>query len=323
MSDLYLIGYTADLRHLVLDPDPTATSGRYWLAVDDDVLLTVDEVRELRREAGFDDPEPPVVLVGGSESSDDGPTDAGLSADGSSDDAASGDGTAAATAGADGDGGTPAADTDTADDGAGGEPAARDDVPDDRVRETGSGDGDVGDGADADRGGDEPTGDEATREDGDRDAGEVDEVGADSDLSPAEIQQQLRAGRSPSTVAERAGTDISWVERWLPPIVAEREQVLREAHAATLERQRLGRSERPLGDAVSANLADRSVDPDDVRWSTQRRKDGTWTVTVRYRSRGRARRASWRFDREAGSIGAASDLARELGFIRPRRRRSR
>lgn len=316
MSDLYLIGYTADLQHLVLDPDPTATSGRYWLAVDDDVLLTVDEVRELRREAGFDDPEPPVVLIGGS---------------GLSDDAASGDGTAAATAGADGAGGTPAADTDAADDGAGGEAEAGDDVPDDRVRGTGSGDGDVGEGAGADRGGDEPTGDEATREDGDRDEGEVeegeadevDEAGADSDLSPAEIQQQLRAGRSPSTVAERAGTDISWVERWLPPIVAEREQVLREAHAATLERQRLGRSERPLGDAVSANLADRSVDPDDVRWSTRRRKDGTWTVTVRYRSRGRACRASWRFDREAGSIGAASDLARELGFIRPRRRRSR
>lgn len=290
MSELYLIGYTADLRHLVLDPDPTATSGRYWLAVDEDVLLTVDEVRELRREAGFDDPEPPIVLVDPSGPSADG----GSSADGEV-----GGRVPPASADTDEDGGGPAADAGDGDD-AGGEAAGG--GPGDETSAD-DGPGAVGDGELADT--------------------ELDEAAADSDLSPAEIQQQLRAGRSPSTVAERAGTDISWVERWLPPIIAEREQVLREAHAATLERQRLGRSERPLGDAVSVNLADRSVDPDDVRWSTRRRKDGTWTVTVRYRSQGRARRASWRLDRDARSISPASDLARELGFVRPRRRRSR
>ncbi|HEX2027312.1 MAG TPA: hypothetical protein VHF25_04870, partial [Nitriliruptorales bacterium] len=49
--DVHLIGYTADLRYLVLDIEPASSTGRYRLALDEDLFLTLDEVRELRGEA--------------------------------------------------------------------------------------------------------------------------------------------------------------------------------------------------------------------------------------------------------------------------------
>ncbi len=52
MIELHLIGYTADLEHLVLDLEG-ADGGRYRLHVDPDVFATLDELREERRAAGL------------------------------------------------------------------------------------------------------------------------------------------------------------------------------------------------------------------------------------------------------------------------------
>lgn len=280
--ELHLIGYTADLTHLVLDVDPDARRGGHRLVIDVDLFLTLDEIRELRREAGLE--------VGG---------DVG----------------------------------DTADE----DPPASDELV--RILHG-------GDDLDATRQ-DSPIRDErgetddhddvsAGRDDSDAEVTPVDRaidgdlvVEADpgdrpaSLLSPAEIQTLLRGGRSPRSVAKRAETDVSWVERWLPPIVAERNQIVDRAKQARLSRPRLGASSQPLGRAVETNLRGRGVDLEEVDWSAKRRADGTWSVSVRYPSRGRSRTASWRFDREAGSISASSRLATELGFIRRRTRRAK
>ncbi|MGH3440533.1 MAG: septation protein SepH [Nitriliruptorales bacterium] len=243
MIEVHLIGHTSDLRYLVFGDDPDSADGRYLVAVDPDLFLTVDDVREARVDAGLpvgppgDQSEPAaevgevVALDQGTDDPDDGSADA--------------------------------------------EPAAVD----------------------------EPT------------------PTAASVLSPARIQALLRAGRSPQAVAKLAGTDVAWVERWLPPILEERAQVIREARAATLTRPRLGRSRRAVGEAVAANLTARDVADDDVTWTATRRSDGWWTVTIRYRSGGRNQQASWRYHRESRRIEPSSDLARDLGFVRPARSR--
>ncbi|MBW3662112.1 MAG: DUF3071 domain-containing protein [Actinobacteria bacterium] len=137
-------------------------------------------------------------------------------------------------------------------------------------------------------------------------------------LSPAEIQALLRSGKSPRMVAEQAGTDEAWIERWLPPILEERARILRDAQSIKLERPRLGRSRDALGDAVRKSLKRRNVDPEDASWETTRRADGRWRVSVRFRHRGRSRTASWVFDPRERELDASSELARDLGFTRRR-----
>ena len=120
-------------------------------------------------------------------------------------------------------------------------------------------------------------------------------------------------------MAEEAGTDVAWVERWLPPILTERAQVLQEARALYVERQRKGRSRLPLGEAVEANLRRRHLDPDeDATWSVKRRADGRWSINVRYRYRNKTRSATWALDREDGELSPSSDAARDLGWTEGR-----
>lgn len=139
-------------------------------------------------------------------------------------------------------------------------------------------------------------------------------------LSPAEIQARLRSGRSVRAVARAAGVDEERIRRWEVPIVAERARVLQQAHALRLERPRLGRSAQPLGEAVRRNLANRGVARETIDWETSRRQDGRWRVCVRYVSRGRKRSATWTYAPDEGELQAASDTARDLGFVRRRRR---
>jgi hypothetical protein len=144
------------------------------------------------------------------------------------------------------------------------------------------------------------------------------EVATHAALSPAEIQTQLRAGRSVRAVARDAGTDVAWVERWLAPILAERDRVLREAREATAGP---GRSRRPFGDLVNRNLTDRGVHEEGARWDAVRRDDGLWRITVRFDDAGRARSATWIYDRVEGALLPQSPLATELSG--PRRRGAR
>ena len=137
-----------------------------------------------------------------------------------------------------------------------------------------------------------------------------------SRLSPREIQALLRAGKTPAVVAKAADVDQARVLRWLPPIEAERERIISRARAARVVKSRLGASAEPLGRAVDANLAARRAG-DDVTWSAVRRDgDPLWVVSVRYRSRGKQRRAQWRYDPETGDVQPQDQAAAELSWMR-------
>jgi hypothetical protein len=141
-----------------------------------------------------------------------------------------------------------------------------------------------------------------------------------STLSPREIQALLRAGQSPRVVAGTANTDEAWVLRWLPPIEAEREEVLRSLQRAQVVKPRLGPSHDRFGEAVRRNLVAKHVDPSapTVRWFAARPEgDDAWTVTLRYRSRNKAQKATWRFWAETGDVVPVNKLAAELAWTRP------
>src|SRR5207302_5428079 len=57
-------------------------------------------------------------------------------------------------------------------------------------------------------------------------------------LTPKEIQAELRSGKSVQEVAALAGTDTSWIERFLSPILAERKGIVDAVMTGVISRPR-------------------------------------------------------------------------------------
>ncbi|MDX1510027.1 MAG: septation protein SepH [Nitriliruptorales bacterium] len=347
MIDLQFVGYTADLQHLVFDLRSGTGEGRYRLLVDADLFATMDALRDARRAEGLTvgdddefewyddwDDEEWEDEEGAEPPDDESDVDDGPAADDASDGSWLGD--------EDEDW----LDEDSVDDESPGDDLdAREDADaadDDELAE------DVG--ALEQPAVDEPDG---TEEAGDADDGPddddavsthvVDDKDPEQDrvaairaraarpgidaraadgpaLSPLEIQALLRQGRSVRSVAKAANTTVDWVENWVGPIEAERQQILTAARRVRLERARLGRSRDPMGGAVERHLRDRGIDPNDVTWEAARRKDGRWRVSASFVHRRRRTRASWLFDPAAGTLSAANDAGNDLGFTRRKQR---
>ncbi|MGZ4143127.1 MAG: septation protein SepH [Actinomycetota bacterium] len=140
-----------------------------------------------------------------------------------------------------------------------------------------------------------------------------------SAIPPREIQRHLRAGYTATHVARLAGVSEEYVEQFLTPVLYERRGVIADAQSLYLEKQRLGRSHLPLGEAVLANLALRRVrfDEDTLAdaWSASRQEGQPWTIGLAFPFRGRTRTARWRFDQRARTLEPANKLAADVGWI--------
>jgi len=144
--------------------------------------------------------------------------------------------------------------------------------------------------------------------------------GRASRLTPKEIQVQLRAGLTVQEVARMAGTEISWVERFVSPILAERTGIVEAVKAGVISRPRRGRSSATVGDSILANLSERKInlpaDAVDDGWKAVRR-DGTWEVTFHYSVRGQDRDAQFAFDAETRAVKALNPMASQIAWRPP------
>ena len=142
-----------------------------------------------------------------------------------------------------------------------------------------------------------------------------------SALSPREIQARLRVGATLEEVAGEAGVDVSWVERFAVPVLAEQNDAIDRATRLTVTTPRRGTSDRPLIDAVTLNLADRGVrlpeSAADAGWSAHHRHGSQWNLRFTFRQRGREMRAEWRADLAEGTLVCENRLAADLGFTGP------
>ena len=138
-------------------------------------------------------------------------------------------------------------------------------------------------------------------------------------LTPKEIQAELRSGKSVQEVAGLAGTDTSWIERFLSPILAERRGIVDAVMTGVISRPRQGRSSCNVGQAIVANLRERKVaiSPEDLGegWSVARR-NGQWEVTFRYSLRGQYKQAQFAYDPEGG-VTAMDEEASVIGWRPP------
>nr|WP_108872091.1 septation protein SepH [Tessaracoccus timonensis] len=98
-----------------------------------------------------------------------------------------------------------------------------------------------------------------------------------SALSPREIQARIRGGESVGDVARDAGVDVSDIEGFAGPVLAEREFMVANALKSTI-RRRGEQSHRRLGELVSERLQQRGLDADAIVWDAWRQEDLRWRV---------------------------------------------
>lgn len=130
---------------------------------------------------------------------------------------------------------------------------------------------------------------------------------SDAPVTARDIQARLRAGATPTEVAEFSGWAVDRVEAFAAPILQERGWIAERAQKTPVGR---GEEDPLLGTVVVRRLSERGVDEDSIRWDSWRREDGLWTVLLAYPAGQGDRVATWSFDSEAGSLSAEDDEAR-------------
>lgn len=138
-----------------------------------------------------------------------------------------------------------------------------------------------------------------------------------SQLTPKEIQNQLRKGKSVEEVARLADTSPSWVERFNAPIVAERAGVVDTVRRSRVVKARKGPSDYPVGQAIESNLKDKGVPttPEVLEdgWDAVKRNEH-WEVSFAYTSRGQKKVAKFAFDPEARHIESTNTTANQIAW---------
>lgn len=132
----------------------------------------------------------------------------------------------------------------------------------------------------------------------------------DSALRPRDIQARIRAGESAEALAQAAGSSVEKIMVYAGPVLAEREHVAQRAMASSLRRG--GEGARTLGEAVSAHLRARDVDPAGVDWDAWRREDGRWTLIGGYATPERQGIATFSYDVPGNFVTLEDDDARWL-----------
>jgi hypothetical protein len=154
----------------------------------------------------------------------------------------------------------------------------------------------------------EPGGDEAA-------TGQL-ERKMESTLRPRDIQARIRAGETPESVAQVAGTSVDKVMPYAAPVLAERAHVADRAQRASIRRRpadgAVSLSARTLGDAVGSHLRARNVDPETVAWDAWRREDGRWTLRGTFTSTSRVGAAHFSFDAPGNYVVADDEDAHWL-----------
>ncbi|MXG88583.1 septation protein SepH [Nocardioides flavescens] len=137
----------------------------------------------------------------------------------------------------------------------------------------------------------------------------------ESTLRPRDIQARIRAGETPEAVAQAAQTSVERIMPFAAPVLAEREHVADRAQRSSIRRpagEATTTAARTLGDAVTAHLHSRNVDPDVVTWDAWRREDGRWALAGRYSVQGREGLAELTFDQPGNFVVLENDDARWL-----------
>ncbi|WP_298228332.1 septation protein SepH [Gryllotalpicola sp.] len=132
-------------------------------------------------------------------------------------------------------------------------------------------------------------------------------------ISPRDVQSHIRAGLSAEDVAELTGASIEYVERFVGPIIAEREHIVAQALAIPV---RSGAEVDPLAEALSFGAAIRerlaSLGAHGERWASWKEPESGWFIKLEFTADGIDHDARWAFDARKSSLAPANAEANTL-----------
>jgi hypothetical protein len=140
------------------------------------------------------------------------------------------------------------------------------------------------------------------------------EIEVESPLRPKEIQARIRAGETVEEIADAAGIPVERVRWFEGPVLAERAYLAEQAQSASVRRQGDSAPGPRLGEIVAGRLKGAGVDPEDARWDSRKRGDGSWQVQVAFSFGGRLETAEWAFDPRRRHASPDDDNAERLSL---------
>ena len=140
------------------------------------------------------------------------------------------------------------------------------------------------------------------------------EIEVESQLRPKEIQARIRAGETAEQIADAAGVPIERVRWFEGPVLAERAYIAQQAQTASVKRQTDSGPGPRLGEIVTERLRLLGADPDEARWDSRKRGDGSWLVELASGAGGEQLRAAWIFDARRRHAAPEDDQAARLSL---------
>jgi hypothetical protein len=115
-------------------------------------------------------------------------------------------------------------------------------------------------------------------------------------VAPREIQAHIRAGRSAQEVVQLTGADIDYVERFVGPVMAERDHVVTRARAVPVHTAADAEPDEAtgFGDVIAERLE--AGGAGDVAWTSWKDPETGWVVQLTFTAEQIDRDARWSFD---------------------------
>lgn len=128
-------------------------------------------------------------------------------------------------------------------------------------------------------------------------------------LPISSIQSLIRAGATPSAVAERYGLDEALVRRFSAAVVTEKQYAIEQFLAVPAPKESRVRA---ISDLIDRTLAAAGVPRASLVWSATRRGHEPWRIIAQFESAGRAIRAEWTWNMHDNSVASLNGTARKL-----------
>ncbi len=131
--------------------------------------------------------------------------------------------------------------------------------------------------------------------------------------SPKDIQAHIRRGLTAQQVADLTGEDISYIQRFEGPVLAERDYVVEQARNMLIGDSGSDHS-TSFGDLVSHKLSE--LKAKDISWSAWR-EDSGWRVEVTFFEGEVEHKAHWTFDQRKHTLTPLNEDATVLSTDEP------
>jgi Protein of unknown function (DUF3071) len=113
-------------------------------------------------------------------------------------------------------------------------------------------------------------------------------------LSPREIQAHVRSGLTAAQVSTLTGAPISFIERFVGPVLAEREYMLDAARGVRVQTDDGGTRLRTFGTVMTERLS--ALAAGGTQWSSWKDPNGGWIVALSFSADDIEHEARWQFD---------------------------